>query len=339
MKHISFPDIQQFRNVRKQVEYMTRIVGKDEAGEPIFDPSKPLPVMKFRGTEKLHGTSSAILTDGVDTWAQSRERIVSIGSDNAGFAFFISTLGDSLKKLFDSVPTAPVPDPQDNIIGIFGEWCGGNIQAGVAINGLPKMFVVFAVLYKGVWLEDFSSVKVPEAQIFNINDFATFEIEIDFEKPEGPVEKMEQMVSFVEGRSPVGVAFGREGVGEGIVWKPVGELSGNTRLWFKTKGEKHAVVKTKRVIEVDVQKQASVADFVTRTVTEARLKQGVEVLHRNGVTIIDQTQIGPFLKWVVGDIHKEESDVMKASGLEPKDVNGAISRVAREWLMKNELRY
>ena len=26
---------------------------------------------------------------------------------------------------------------------IYGEWCGGNIQKGVAINGLNKMFVIF----------------------------------------------------------------------------------------------------------------------------------------------------------------------------------------------------
>jgi len=43
---------------------------------------------------------------------------------------------------------------------------------------------------------------------------------------------------------------------------------------------------------------------------------------------------GDYLRWVVGDILKEELSTMMASGIEPKDVNGAISKKAREFFMQ-----
>ena len=41
-----------------------------------------------------------------------------------------------------------------------------------------------------------------------------------------------------------------------------------------------------------------------------------------------------FLKWVYGDIVKEELDTMMANGIEPKEVGGAISNKARPWFMQ-----
>lgn len=70
---IKFPSISQFRNVVHTVVSRAQYVGKDENVEPVFDEAKPLPVLPFQGTTKLHGCVHAdtliTLADG------SRERI------------------------------------------------------------------------------------------------------------------------------------------------------------------------------------------------------------------------------------------------------------------------
>ena len=43
---------------------------------------------------------------------------------------------------------------------------------------------------------------------------------------------------------------------------------------------------------------------------------------------------GAFLKAVINDIMKEELAKMAEAGLEPKEVNGMISKVARTWFME-----
>ncbi len=74
----------------------------------------------------------------------------------------------------------------------------------------------------------------------------------------------------------------------------------------------------------------SIEDFVDRTVTENRLRQGLETLRRDGI-VTDMKATGDFVKWVSGDILKEESDVLEASGLTMKDVGSLLSTRARKW--------
>ena len=75
MEHISMTKIGQFRNVVKPIIDATRFVGVDDAGEPIFNETKP-PVLKFTGTVKLHGTCSSVCYDGYKIWAQSKNNII-----------------------------------------------------------------------------------------------------------------------------------------------------------------------------------------------------------------------------------------------------------------------
>ena len=99
---ISFPEIEQFRNIVKYVSDRVRYSGKDEYNNPIFDLSKKLPILTFNGTVKLHGTNSGItLTKNGDMYAQSREHIITIDNDNAGFAFFVESHKTEIKKLFE----------------------------------------------------------------------------------------------------------------------------------------------------------------------------------------------------------------------------------------------
>jgi len=310
-----FPKIGHFRDVINHVKQKTRFVGLDEAGEPIFDATRRLPKMVFEGTVKLHGTNAAVVRneDG-SIHFQSRERIITPTSDNMGFAMWASTI-DWNKFLIPFMPGERVV--------IFGEWCGGDIQQGVALNQLPKMFVIFKILVNDYWLH-LSSFCWPENRIFNIRQFPTFEAEIDFDKPAIVQNKLIEITEAVEAECPVGKAFNVSGIGEGVVWTAVTDKS----LIFKVKGAKHSSTKTKRIASVDMDLVASIEEFIENTVTENRLNQALE-----NVTL-DVKSTGDFIRWIYNDILTEEADVIVASGLEPKNIGKYVSDKAKKFFFE-----
>lgn len=91
-----------------------------------------------------------------------------------------------------------------------------------------------------------------------------------------------------------------------------------------------SVSKVKTLAAVDVEKVKSIEEFVENTVTENRLKQGLEVLRRDGI-VTDMKATGHFVKWISSDIAREEADTLEASGLTMKDVGGKLSSKARTW--------
>ncbi len=334
-KFISFPKIGQFRNIIRTVVDNARFVGVDENGDAIFDLTITPPTLTFEGTVKLHGTNAGVTInkDG-EMWAQSRENIISIIKDNAGFAFFV----DSNKKIFEELFKSL--DMKDaDFLTIFGEWSGGNIQKGVAINGLPKMFVIFAV--KLAYADErvstylnaakFEHLKSIENKIFNIQDYKKFTVDIDFDNPGLIQNHLIEITSEIEKECPVGKAFGNEGVGEGIVYKHYKE--NGSVLQFKVKGEKHAGgSKIKKPQIVDVEKLNSINEFVEYAVTEGRLNQAIEKVF-GSEDAIDIKKMGNFLKWIMSDIVTEEMDTLKSNNLEPKDVGKNVSHKARNWFL------
>jgi hypothetical protein len=280
---------------------------------------------------------------------QSRERICTIENDNAGFAAFMS--GINIPKLFAMIPKSDafaevsddpngeVGEEDKNVAVIYGEFCAGNIQKGVAITGLPKMFVIFSIKYRGIWLSDevVKTVKMPEQNIFNMLDYDAHDIEIDFQNPELSQAALVEECIKVENECPLGKAFGKTGVGEGRVYKPIDPAFNSSKFWFKVKGEKHSVSKVKTLAAVDVERVNTINEFIEKVVTENRLKQGVEVLQRNGVGEIEHKHIGDFIRWVYNDVIKEEKDTLLASGLEEKELGGPVAKKAKEWLFKNYL--
>jgi len=55
MKHISYPEIGQFRNAIHHVINASQQAGVDVNGDPIYDRTKSPPMLTYRGTVKLHG--------------------------------------------------------------------------------------------------------------------------------------------------------------------------------------------------------------------------------------------------------------------------------------------
>lgn len=335
--HSKFTDIPQFRDVIKAVKQKAQFLGIDENGEVKVNRDATMPIITFRGSIKLHGSNAGISMDKDDNIRfQSRSNIITPEKDNAGFAFFANSRVDIFREFFCDIRSKH--KLTDETIVIFGEWCGKGIQKGVAINELDKMFVIFAIkIVKDsevsyyLRYKDVAPYNCHEHKIYNINDYPTFELDIDFGNPSESQNRMVELTIQIENECPFGKAFGVSGIGEGLVWEG---YDGDNRYIFKTKGEKHSSSKVKTIAQVDVEKVNSVNEFLDYAVTENRLNQAIEQVFTTNAEIPDVKGTGRFLKWITNDITKEESDTLVQNNLEPKDVNSAISNKARLWFFK-----
>ena len=201
-----YSSIEQLRSVVREVKSNHDFQGKDENGDAIYNHSSPYPTLKFEGTVKVHGTNASIIrTVEGEKIFQSRNRVLSLDKDNA--QFMISMMGKNLDFLFSFFP------PGLEVI-LYGEWCGDNIQKGVAITGLPKMFIIFDVMVDGELVEMPKGLQNNEQNIYNILQFQTYEVDINFNTPELVQNKLIEDTLAVEKECPVGKFFGVSGIGE-----------------------------------------------------------------------------------------------------------------------------
>jgi len=342
-KLIKFPSIEQFRNVIANIKRQHEFAGLDETGEAIYDRVKPKPLLTFSSTIKVHGTNAGICLNHADgLWVQSRENIITPESDNAGFAFFVETNKEAFMSIFSQVVERSGIDLDNNTVSVFGEWAGGNIQKGVGISNLLKSFFIFGVKVSphvkteeelkanpAYWV-DYTGLRNPDVKIYNIGDYQTRSIVIDFNQPELVQNQLIELTLAVEEECPVAKAFGFSGIGEGLVWSC--EVGGVVHR-FKVKGERHAASKVKTLASVDIEKLGSINEFVDYAVTESRFNQALENVFPNDQPI-DVKRMGEVIKWVTNDIIKEESDTLSSNGLEPKDINKSVSTRVREMFFK-----
>lgn len=309
-EHLPFPSIEQYRNICKLVRERAQHDGL------------PLPRLTFYGSVKLHGTNAGIgFADNGAIWAQSRSQIVTTDADHMGFAAWVR----------DNVAAIP---PLKSAV-IFGEWCGGNIQKGVAIGKLPKMFVPFAVFQSGRWWSP-SEMKnfFYHSGLRCIYDFPNWTRTIDFNRPEEYQNELGELTQAVEAECPVAKDLGASGVGEGIVWWAEHRADFNTAdLIFKVKGEKHSETHVKTLAPVDVEKIANVRLLVDTIVTQHRLEKKMDDMREQGLDV-NIKNTGTFLKIVTTDVMKEEADTIAASGLSATDVMRGVSMRAKQFFME-----
>lgn len=277
----------------------------------------------------VHNSNGSVVTNGEEVWYQSRKRIVTPISDNHNFSQFCMAREESFTKLLEQGKTRS--PGTDKIVSIFGEYCGQGIANGTAISKLPRMFVIFAL--KVTIGEDSQYISPiglsdPENQIYNIYDFETFNVKVDFNYPKLAQNKFVELVNYVENECPVGRALGSKGIGEGIVW--TGYYDG-IRHTMKTKGQKHSTSNTKTIAPVDVEKINSIREFVDYAVTNNRMEQAVEELFTSENKEPEIQQMGDFLRWIIKDIAKEEMDVLLENGLVLKDIGKYVSGKAKIW--------
>lgn len=73
----------------------------------------------------------------------------------------------------------------------------------------------------------------------------------------------------------------------------------------------------------------SIKEFVDYAVTESRFNQAIEKVFGTKENM-DVKKMGDFIRWIINDVIKEETDTMAKNGIEPKDVNKYVSAKARE---------
>ncbi len=359
MTFISFPKISQFDSLNRTVAQRTSYKGKDENGEAIYDGTIARPKLTFRGSVKVHGTNAAItlMPDGT-VLAQSRSKVLVAPDDNFGFRNFVDSIpAADIAALFGPVVKAAVlanvpgiafvaPAPPNDVtvacllpITIYGEWAGLGVQKGVATNLVPKFFYIFAARIGDTWLDIKGIPELPEARVFNSTSerFPSFSIDIDFEdrvNVANASNEMGKITEAVEKECPVGKAFGVTGIGEGVVWVCTDPRFADSAGWYKVKGALHSSSEVTTLAPVDVTKAANIGDFIKRTVTENRLRQGIAELKEQGKPIT-VASTGDYLRWVTGDVLKEEAEAIVASGLTSKDVGSSVGPIARKFFFSN----
>lgn len=347
---IKYPSIDQFRNAVKMVQHRTWYAGKDENGNSIFDESRILPTLQFRGYTKLHGTNAGVVYDyeSEDFYCQSRSNVITPEKDNAGFAAFMQDKKEYVKAIADEIFEILGTNIHPTKIAIYGEWCGEGIQKGVAVNELPKMLVIFGARVflddpplldllddeQSIWIDPNEFTELfPGQRIYNIASFGWHTIDIDFNDPAASLPALEEMVKNVDDVCPVAREFGVLGTGEGIVFQCI-DPQVDYEIWFKVKGDKHQITKTKEKIPINPEVMENINKLIDSVVTEERLEWALNDLITEQNLEFTPQNMGAFLKTVANDVLKEETDTIEASGFEPKQLNRYISNKARPWYME-----
>lgn len=291
----------------------------------------PAPTVVFHGTVKLHGTNGSINYDVANgtSYPQSRNRVLSLEDDNAGFAAFHhknrEVLENICKKFVTLTPKSVV---------VFGEWVGKGVQSGVAMSQVDKKFIIFGILVDDDWIHHTKTTKIlnPFLQelndvcVYHIEQFQTFDLEIDFNKPELSQQQLIDITNAVEAECPVGKFFGVSGVGEGVCWSADG-------IRFKVKGEKHSESKVKVLAAPDVEKIATMRAFVDYAVTEYRLEKLFDKFVNECGNETTPKNTGQFVALVCKDVVSEECDTLVESNLTWKDASSHVAkRASNFWL-------
>lgn len=332
MKFKKYHKIGQFKDVVRTVHFKANFVGLDEEGNPQYE-EKIKPVIEFRGTVKLHGTNAGICFNPEEgMFAQKRSSLLSKEQLDSHFGFnqFVQvTQKEKLEQLMSNLYNQYCQEG-DQVI-IYGEWAGSNIQKGVAISELPKSFYIFdCKVYtpstdSSKWI-DIKDLQFNIPNVYNINDFTTYTITINFNNPGLIQNSLIEETIKVEEECPISKHLGVSGIGEGIVWSAIWE---EEKLIFKVKGEKHSTSKVKTLASVDPEVLKNVMEFVEYACTPNRIEQGIQEV---GAT--EKKDMPNLLKWVANDIIAEETQELVANNLEWKQVARECSNRVRQYFFE-----
>ena len=327
--------IEQFRSVLHHIKKISTFVGfKND--KPVYDETRPLPIIMATGTVKLNGTNCSICSKDNILWTQSKNNIITPTNDNVGFSLFAYTHREFFKNLFIEIRKFYDLNTNDTI-AIFGEWVGKGIQSNIAINNIEKSMFIFDIKVvpedqnltpywaNMISINDYSN-------IYDINKFKKFHIEIDFNNPIQSAKKMRDMVLEVERECPVAKKFGHCGIGEGIVFKFNFK---DAHFIFKMKSDKHVGKKKKRKIFVDTEREKFLLKIANKVTPEWRLSQmcdeSFDIINGG---LIDIKGIGKFIKAVNLDIIKEDLDIISDAGIEIYDINRYITNISKKWFFE-----
>lgn len=322
------PSIVQFKQIIREIKEDIKANTPD--GDPFI-----MPITNVLGTVKLHGTNAGVTFCNDEIYAQSKINVITIDNDNAGFARFVKEREDIFREIIESCPYYK----KGTTITLLGEWAGRGIQQGVGVSQLEKSFYIFGIK---VGIDEHSRYfstgnKIPNEYnskgIYDIQQFGTCNVLIDFNDPMMSYNQMKEIALCIEEECPVAKHFGISGIGEGIVFHFV---HNNKTYLFKMKGEKHAgKSKVKKMKIVDEEKLKHIKETLVHVLPEWRLEQMYqETFDTINGGLGDIKKTGEFIKNVIGDIIKEESEYVAEQGLTFKEINSKIADVSRTWFME-----
>jgi RNA ligase len=357
MAFISYPSTPDFAKFKRDLLYDP--ISSDGSEQADYEGYKPKGI--FIGTVKLHGTNVSIIytmSDRTTPQFQSRNQIITPVKDNMGAAAFLSRA--PLRALIDEVMRIYGQEDFAEVL-IAGEWAGEGIQKGVALSSLPRFYAIFNIRIDGHWvdLRKYKAVHSPEHRIYNIINFTTYSIEIDFQTDTSAMfAEMEKLTAQVAMRCPVGAELTEDlsalvgaldisgskkkkpvavSTGEGIVWTLVPEPPFDTILYnFKTKAEQFLTA-SKVPKEPNVGRSGELTkakDFADFALAERRYEQGVEYLQEIGKDPKDMKNVGEFIRWMTTDVIKEEGWRMEEMGTNEQDVKKVVTDRARAWYLE-----
>lgn len=302
----------------------------DDNGQPIYQETVK-PVLTFTATTKLHGTNAGVCyTPEKGVVAQKRSSLLPKDALGAHFGFNQFVLVEKKEFFEDLMVTLHKRYClKGEQITLYGEWAGQGIQKSVGISELPKGFYIFdCKVYNPLtdtqfWIE-VSNIKVDESKIFNIIDFPTWSLDIDFNKPAMFQNNLVDITEKIEAECPVSKSLGIDnGVGEGAVWTCYWK---EEKYIFKVKGEKHSVSKVKKLASIDPEVLNSIHEFVDYSCTPNRIEQGIQETEAT-----EKKDMPNLLRWVANDIITEETDTLVSNGLEWKQVAKEVSNRVRQY--------
>lgn len=336
IKMIKFPSIESFRHTITAVQRTCAHHGI------------AIPTVRYVGVPKLHGTNASIrwFADGSVKF-YSRERELSVDSDNAGFCRELSASGSQpyLERLKNAA-IRHLTNFRGDVI-IFGEWCGKGVQKNVALNLVDKHFVPFWVAVPNRDDTDAQFIRFNPNDGLGIPESTYVYVDIDFNKPDIALPVLLETMQSFEDRCPYAYAvYGVSGIGEGAVFSPVNwsdlpQCLQNEpfKRVFKVKGEKHGnkSVETKAPIRLSDDAAETIDSLVREVLPEWRLEQGWKHLE-DTVGEVTNKATGEFIRWVMKDVHKECLDILnstaKSLNVDPKKIDGAIINQAKLWFME-----
>lgn len=351
MSFLAWPEIGNFHNLRKYLkQYPESLEG--------YGKVRYLTKVKLDGTNAAviispNASTNPVAAPRAEVLAQSRTKIITPSDDNMGFARWVKSQEDAWSRLA----------LDDREVIVFGEWAGSGIQKNVAVSQISKkIFAVFCVLLRSPDTGEIVSVKTDpreiESFVFDVPNVyilpwfkksdehgEIFTTTINWlgnaEELQPELDRINAAVLEVEECDPwVKTNFQVEGVGEGLVFYPIGnavEAWDKFSGWlFKAKGEKHKTVKQSAPAQANPEIANSVKEFADLVLTEARLEQGAQAVKNSSVAdapLYDMSNVGRFLTWVLTDVKKETTAELEASKLTWEQVTKAITNQARQWYL------
>ena len=216
--------------------------------------------------------------------------------------------------------------PFNEYMAIFGEWCGGNIQKGVALNQLPKMFVIFAVNVDGQW-SDFSYADNKELNIYTLSGLEKV-VDIDFNNPDLSI--VDELTKETSTKCPFCEKFGIIGIGEGYVW-----TSENREYVFKSKNEEHKISSSQGKEQKEKTTDKGEQAFVIEVCNKNRLENVLTGLLDAEELIEPNIKLtGKFITRTVFDIAREEEVDILSNQYDIELVKKNITNIAKQWFLE-----